>query len=72
MDDRNKKSIHNFGEKSTGRCKWENNNKHDATVEWMKMFAVTRKMVSRVGNAWFGHDWSHCNSKLSHAAPGDI
>jgi hypothetical protein len=46
MVDRNKKCIHNFGEKYTGRCKWENNNKHDAAVEEMNMFAVTRKMVS--------------------------
>jgi hypothetical protein len=38
----------------------------------MNMFAVSREMVSWVGNAWFGHDWSHCNSKLSHTAPGDI
>jgi hypothetical protein len=46
MYDRNKKYIHNFGEKSTGRCKWENNNKHDTAVERMNMFAVTRRMVS--------------------------
>jgi hypothetical protein len=46
MDDRNLKCIQNFGEKPTGRCKWENNNKHDASVEGMNMFAVTRKMVS--------------------------
>jgi len=46
MDDRHKKCIHNFGEKSTGRCNWENNNKHDAAVEGMNMIAVTRKMVS--------------------------
>ena len=46
MDDTNKKRIHNFGEKYTGRCKWENKNKHDAAVEGMNMFDVNRKMVS--------------------------
>jgi hypothetical protein len=46
MDYRNKKSIHNLSEKSTGRCKWENNNKHDESVEGMNLFAVTRKMAS--------------------------
>ena len=72
MDERNKKCIHSFGEKSAGRCRWENNNKHDETVEGANMFAVTRKMASRVGNAWAGHDGSHCNSHLAHTSPGDI
>jgi hypothetical protein len=46
MDYRNKKCIQIFGEKSTGRRKWENNKEHNAGVERMNMFAITRKMVS--------------------------